>query len=495
MITGKNYIGNELKASGTNKFKSFNPSLNACNTWEFIESTTAEVEFSAEKAWDAFKCYRKTTPAERASFLEAIAFEIELLGDELLDVYMLESGLPKERAGAEKARTLLQLRSFSSFLRENEPLFSVNNGVHQFLNKKLLPLGPVVVFGASNFPLAYSTAGGDTASAFAAGCPVIVKSHPMHPATGELVASAIVKAVVSTGMPDGVFSNLNCADHRVGMQLVQHEKVKAVGFTGSLKGGRALFDLANGRPEPIPVFAEMGSTNPIVISEKSLKEKADFWAEKIADSMLQSAGQFCTSPGLIFAVDSPELSSFSQKLAEIIGNSSGDVMLGQSIKQNFLNQKTKLIQQAAMTVLTNNRTKEILYSEPAILLTDGQSFKRNKTLHEEVFGSFAIIVKCKDQIELNEVIENLEGQLTGTIILEDEELPRFTETIETLQYRVGRLIFNGVPTGVEVSQQMNHGGPYPASTDSRYTAVGADAIYRWLRPISFQNVPIKLMKL
>jgi len=492
MITGKNFIGNETVASSGKHFKTFNPALNQFNKWSFIEATVEEVNLASEKAWIAFKEFRKTTSDQRALFLEAIADEIESLGEELIEIYTLESGLPESRAFAEKKRTLFQLRTFASYLRENKAQFSIEQYSSQFLKKKVIPLGPVVVFGASNFPLAYSTAGGDTASALAAGCPVIVKSHPMHAGTGELVASAVIKAGISTGMPDGVFSNLNCADHRIGIQLVQHEKMKAVGFTGSLNGGRALFDLANRRPEPIPVFAEMGSTNPIVISEKILHNEAVFWAESLAESMLQSAGQFCTSPGLILAVDSPELSIFSQLLVDKIEKSKGEVMLGKSIKESFERQKDTMLDQPSVSTLVEKSNSKSLFSEPTILTVDGATFLANKTLHEEVFGSFALIVKCKDQIELKTIIENLAGQLTGTLLIDDSELEKYSELIENFQYRVGRLIFNGVPTGVEVSQQMNHGGPYPASTDSRFTAVGTDSIFRWLRPVCFQNVPREL---
>lgn len=490
MITGRNFVGFDLGALGAKQFRTFSPRLSEFNPWIFTEATESEVNLSAEKAWLAFKQYRKTTPSQRAFFLEAIADEIEILGDKLIEVYMLESGLPENRAIAERTRTLFQLRSFAVFLRETGSIFEVDSECAELLKKKLIPLGPVVVFGASNFPFAYSTAGGDTASALAAGCPVIVKSHPMHAGTGELVASAVIKASISNGMPDGVFSNLNCEDHRVGVQLVQHELVKAVGFTGSLIGGRALFDLANSRPEPIPVFAEMGSTNPIVISEKTLSDKAEFWAEKIADSILQSAGQFCTSPGLILAVNSPELDVFSQILTEKIEKKDNELMLGQSIKDSFIAQKTMMYEQKSTIVLSDKLANKSIYSEPTILTTDGNTFLNNKKLHEEVFGSFAIIVKCKNRSELETIIENLEGQLTGTLLVDEAELESYSELIENFQYRVGRLIFNGVPTGVEVSQKMNHGGPYPASTDSRFTAVGSDSIFRWLRPICYQNYPI-----
>ncbi|MEJ6615898.1 MAG: aldehyde dehydrogenase (NADP(+)) [Crocinitomicaceae bacterium] len=489
MITGKNYIGNDLVANGKNTFKTFSPVLNDFNSWNFVEATDEEVKLAADNAWIAFNAFRKTTCDQRALFLETIGDEIELLGDELIEVYILESGLPEPRAIAELTRTLFQLRSLATFLKENKSLFSVENNTKYFLRKKLIPLGPVVVFGASNFPFAYSTAGGDTASAFAAGCPVIVKSHPMHAGTSELVASVIIKAILYTGMPDGVFSNLNCADYRVGTELVKNNYVKAAGFTGSIKGGRAIFDLANQREEPIPVFAEMGSINPIVISEKSLVEKSDFWADKIGDSMLQSAGQFCTSPGVILAINSPNLDTFSQKLVDKIENSKSELMLGKSIKASFSDQKSNMIGHESTLVLTNTNANDSLFSEPTVLTTEGESFLTNKELRQEVFGSFMIIVKCKNIEELETIVENLEGQLTGTIICSLSELESYSEVIEQLQYRVGRLIFNGVPTGVEVSQKMNHGGPYPASTDSRFTAVGSDAIFRWLRPICFQNIP------
>ena len=487
MITGKNYVGYNLMGTGTTKFRTFSPLLNKFNSWDFIEATDSEVNLAVDKAWDAFKQYRKRTPAERAMFLELIATEIELLGDKLIEVYMLESGLTESRAIAERTRTLLQLRSFAAYLKENDSMFSIHPKSTELLSKKFIPLGPVVIFGASNFPLAYSTAGGDTVSALAAGCPVIVKSHPMHAGTGELVAAAVIKAALSAGMPDGVFSNLNCADHRVGIQLVQHNSIKAVGFTGSLKGGRALFDIANRRPEPIPVFAEMGSTNPIVISEKTLSKKSAYWAEKIVESMIQSAGQFCTSPGLILAVDSADLTVFSELLTKKIESKNSDLMLGQGIKDSFSEQKAMRLAQKTISVLSDKFTNNTLDSEPTILMTSGESFINNKLLHEEVFGSFLILVKCKNQLELETIIENLDGQLTGTLLVDELEMENYSRLIESFQYRVGRLIFNGVPTGVEVSQQMNHGGPYPASTDSRFTAVGTDSIFRWLRPVCYQN--------
>lgn len=493
MITGKNYVGNDLVAEGDIQFKTFNPVSRIENEWDFIEATEDELTIAVEKAYNAFKIFRRTSKEERTTFLETIATEIKKIKKELIHVYMNESGLPKSRAEAELTRTLFQLTSFADFIRNDEIIESKADGSN--LIKKYLPIGPVVVFGASNFPFAYSTAGGDTVSAFAAGCPVIVKSHPMHAGTGEMVASAVVKAVIECKLPDGVFSNLNGVNHNVGVSLIKNKRIKAVGFTGSLKGGRAIFDVANQRDEPIPVFAEMGSINPIIITNQSLKVKADFWVDKIGDSILQNAGQFCTSPGLILAVASPELNEFKQKLAEKLNASDPETMLGRSIKSSFLSQKEKVTQQKGVSVLTKLFSGNGLFSQPTVAVVDSENFKENNVLQEEVFGSFVLVVSCKNEADLLEIIEGLNGQLTGTFICEKEELEQKIEIIDSLQNRVGRLIFNGVPTGVQVTKNMSHGGPYPASTDARFTAVGTDSILRWLRPMCYQNIDPKDLEL
>lgn len=489
MITGKNYVGNVLIAEGNFKFKTYNPVLEEENNWDFIEATEAEVRVASEKAHNAFKIFRKTSKIERATFLETIVIEIEKVKDELINVYMIESGFPEFRANAELTRTLFQLSSFADLIRNNGIIQTVDDG--SGLIKKYLPIGPVVVFGASNFPFAYSTVGGDTVSAFAAGCPVIVKSHPMHAGTGEMVASAVVKAVIKCKMPDGIFSNLNGVNHSIGVSLIKNKRIKAVGFTGSLKGGRAIFDIANQREEPIPVFAEMGSINPIVITNQSLKVKTDFWVNNIGNSILQSAGQFCTSPGLILAVNSTELTVFSQKLAQKLDESTPETMLGTSIKASFLSQKDRVTKQNGVSLLTKLITENGLFSQPTVAIVDAENFKVNDVLQEEVFGSFVLIVFCKNEVDLLEVIEGLNGQLTGTFIFEKEGLEEKFEIIDALQNKVGRLIFNGVPTGVQVTKNMSHGGPYPASTDVRFTAVGTDSILRWLRPICYQNIDSK----
>ena len=500
-ITGKNYIGSQLSAEGKITFQTINPITNTKNEWVCIEATSEEIEKATALAWSAFKEYRKTPDVKRANFLDEIANEIENLGENLLQTYCAESGLPEGRAKLERGRTLFQLRTFAEFIRTKN-WRATHIDVAQpdrtpqpksDLRKTVVPLGPIAVFGSSNFPFAYSTAGGDTASAFAAGCPVIVKSHPMHAGTGELVASAIIKAAEKTGMPNGVFSNLNSSGIQVGVQLVNDKNIKAVGFTGSIRGGRALFDLANQRPEPIPVFAEMGSINPVIITQKSLEKKGAQWAETYANSITLGTGQFCTKPGLILGLDSTSFENFAKILAEKIVAIQPTCMLHPSIKNSFSKLKNEVATQANVSMLTEPIRVAENFADQAIAIVNGKDFLGNPKLHQEVFGPFCLLVQCESEGELLTIIENLEGQLTGTIIAEEDEFQSLKKIIDELQNRVGRIIFNGVPTGVEVCPSMQHGGPYPASTDSRFTAVGTDSIQRWLRPISYQDFPQELL--
>ena len=502
MITGKNYIGNQLSATGNKTFKTFNPLLNIENEWEITEASTNEVNQAAELASEAFKTYSKISGAKKAVFLRAIAEEIEALGDELLQVYSSESGLPNGRAMGERGRTLGQLRAFANHVEEGnwvdasidtaqpdrQPMPKVD------LRKMNIPLGPVVVFGASNFPFAFSTAGGDTAAALAAGCPVIVKSHPMHAATGEMVSSAVIKAAEKTGMPNGVFSNLNSSGIEVGQALVQHPKVKAVGFTGSIRGGRALFDLASKRDEPIPVLAEMGSVNPVLILPQALKNRAEDLAKTYSGSITLGTGQFCTNPGLIIGIKSEGLTNFVNTLAEEIVKVEPSCMLHPNIAGAYETNKTKALSQNKLKVLAGyeNEVKPN-FARQVVTTVEGETFLSNPTLHHEVFGPYSLVVQCQNAAQLETIISNLEGQLTGTIISDDNEIETFTSTVNALQNRVGRIIFNGVPTGVEVCPSMHHGGPYPASTDSRFTAVGVDSIKRFVRPFSFQDWPKELL--
>ena len=502
MTTGKNYIGNSLSAKGAITFKTFNPILNIENELTFYEASNDELEEAVNLASIAFKEFRKTTGKQKALFLNTIADEILALDDLLIETYCSETGLPAGRAKGERGRTIGQLRNFANLVAEGSWVeASIDTADPERtpapkpdLRKMLIPLGPIVVFGASNFPLAYSTAGGDTAAAFAAGCPVIVKSHPMHAGTGELVASAIVKAAMATGMPNGVFSNLNSSGIAVGVDLVKHPKVKAVGFTGSIKGGRALLDLAAKREEPIPVFAEMGSVNPVVILPEALYKNGKNLAKTYAGSITLGTGQFCTNPGLLLGIKSAELTAFIQNLGKEILQIQPSVMLHPTIIGAYEANKDNTIAQSNIEVVAQyNDEVQPNFAQQVITTVEGQTFLDNSTLHQEVFGPFSMVVQCKDSRQLEEIISQLEGQLTGTIIAENDEIVSHSKIIEALQNRVGRIIYNGVPTGVEVSPSMVHGGPYPSSTDSRFSAVGINSIKRWVRPFSFQDWPNSLL--
>jgi len=498
MITGKNFIGNVLSATGLKTFKTFNPKKNKENKYVFVEASTSEIEIAVSLAKDAFKTYREISGNQKSNFLNEIACQIEILGEELIEIYSEESGLTRERAISERGRTIFQLQSFANLAKEGswvnaiietadvnrKPIPKVD------LRKMSIPLGPVVVFGASNFPLAYSTAGGDTVAALAAGCPVIVKSHPMHAGTGELVASAIIKAAEITGMPNGVFSNLNSSGIEVGTILVKHPQIKAVGFTGSVQGGRALFNLASQRAEPIPVFAEMGSVNPVILLPKALNNNAEKWAKIYANSVTLGSGQFCTNPGLMLGMKSPELTYFMEVLAKEIIKIEPSCMLHPNIIGNFEKNKLKMQQQKGLHTIAN-LTDDVTtnYGRQIVTTVEGSTFLDNPQLHQEVFGPFTMVVQCENSNQLEEIIYNLEGQLTGTILSDEKEISNYKNIIASLKNRVGRIIFNGVSTGVEVCEAMQHGGPYPASTDSRFTAVGVQSIKRWVRPVSFQNWP------
>lgn len=499
-ITGKNRIGNTTSALGTVSFKTFNPVLNEETPYTFTEASKEEVDQAARLATDAFKIYRSISPKQKADFLKKIADEIMDLGDSLIHVYCEESGLPEGRAKGERGRTVGQLQKFADLLEDGswvEATIDTADADRQppkpDLRKMLVPLGPVVVFGASNFPLAFSTAGGDTAAALAAGCPVIVKSHPMHAGTGELVSSAIHKAAEKTGMPNGVFSNLNSSGIEVGAQLVKHPLVKGVGFTGSIKAGRALYDLAAQRPEPIPVFAEMGSINPVILLPGAIKERSQELATNYAQSITLGSGQFCTNPGLILSFKGDELDKFTENLSKAIKDIAPSSMLHPNICKNYNSAKNDTLQQSGVSLKVSVPAEKDNFGETAIALVDGSTFIKNTKLHEEVFGPFSIIVACKDVEEMNTILSELDGQLTGTVLASEAELQKYGQTIETLKNRVGRIIFNGAPTGVEVSPAMEHGGPYPASTDSRFTSVGVHSIKRWVRPLSFQNWPNSML--
>ena len=502
MISGTNFIGNKSSKKGSTTFKTFNPRENIDTEWNFYEATSAEIDEAVALATDAYKIYKDFSGIKKAEFLESIALEIEALGDELIATYCKESGLPEGRARGERGRTMGQLRSFAALLKDGSWVEAVIEKAQPNrepipkadIRKMLFPLGPVVVFGASNFPLAFSTAGGDTASALAAGCPVIVKSHPMHAGTGELVASAIIKAARKTEMPNGVFSNLNSSGIAVGQQLVKHPKVKAVGFTGSINGGTALYRLANERNEPIPVFAEMGSINPVVVLPSVLEQEGDTWAAKYASSITLGAGQFCTNPGLILGLKGSKWDEFIRTLSEEILKLEPTCMLHPNIHAKYIEGKTALSSQGGVAIMADyDKTTEANTAQPSIVKVSGAEFLANSKLHKEVFGPFSVVVSCDNASELEKVLSRLEGQLTGTVLGSEDDLSEYLNVVDALQSRVGRILFNGVPTGVEVCSSMVHGGPFPASTDARFTSVGTSAIKRWVRPVSFQDWPNKFL--
>jgi NADP-dependent aldehyde dehydrogenase len=502
MITGSNFIGAKRSALGNKTYTTFNPLLNAANEAVFTEAITEEVDEAIALATKAFPTFSQMSGIRKAAFLNAIADEILALDDTLIQVYCSETGLPEGRAKGERGRTVGQLRSFASLVEEGSWVeATIDTAIpdrapmpKSDIRKMLIPLGPVVVFGASNFPLAYSTAGGDTAAALAAGCPVIVKSHPMHAGTGELVAGAIIKAAQDTGMPDGVFSNMNSSGIEVGQKLVQHPGVKAVGFTGSIKGGRALYDMAAQREEPIPVFAEMGSINPVVFLSEALIQRGEGLAKTYASSITLGTGQFCTNPGLLLGVKGESLDAFIEKLGSEIQAIQPSVMLHPNIMGAYEANASRAISQPNTTVVADYQGDIAAnFAKPIITTVEGSTFLENPTLHHEVFGPFSLVVQCNDIAQLEEVVLALEGQLTGTVISDNNELNQHPEIVTALQKRVGRIIFNGVPTGVEVCPSMVHGGPYPASTDSRFTAVGIHSIKRWVRPFSYQDWPNELL--
>lgn len=461
----------------------------------YKDITTAEIESVLEKAVQAFHQYKKYSLKQRADFMRTIAAEIEALGDELLTTAHEETNLPLARLTGERARTMFQLTSYAAATEAGDWLgASIDTANAERTppkpdtRKMLVPLGPVVVFGASNFPFAYSTAGGDTACAFAAGCPVIVKAHPAHAKTSKLVASAIEKAIEKCNMPRGIFAHVYGVGFEVGEYLAKHEAVKAIGFTGSFSGGKALFDIANQRKTPIPVFAEMGSVNPVFLLPEKLAHETESLAKQLAGSVTLGTGQFCTNPGLIVAVNSEPLSKFIQHLKNEIEVLMPTAMLHKGIADNYSKKLAEALAQKGVQVISEANTKATTaQGQITIATVTGEIFLNNPVLHEEVFGPYSLIIQCKDENELVAVANAMEGQLTTTLMATPNDIKSHQQLLNEVQEICGRLIFNNVPTGVEVALSMHHGGPYPSSTDSRFTSVGADGIKRFARPLCYQN--------
>ncbi len=435
----------------------------------------------------AFELYKHINNTAKALLLESIANEIELLGDLLIDTASVETNLPATRLIGERGRTTMQLRMFANMLREGSWVDAV---IDNDIRKMLIPIGPIVVFGASNFPFAYSTAGGDTASALAAGCTVVVKAHPAHLQTSILVANAIAKAMRDHHLPEHIFQHVEDYSFEVGKALVQDPLTAGVGFTGSASGGNALCKYASDRKYPIPVFAEMGSVNPVVLLPETVSKNAVSIAQQYAASITLGMGQFCTKPGILLAIESPELQQFLSTLVAAIDAIAPAKMLHQGIHDAYQSKYQKALIQKGVEQL--NKNLHHLNTEmpiPIIAKVSGQDFLLNELLHEEIFGPYSLIVCCKDEIELRAVHQSLKGQLTTTIMGTDNDFSIFSSFISESINIAGRIVFNGVPTGVEVCNAMVHGGPSPASSDSRFTAVGVNAVKRWVRPICYQNAP------
>ncbi len=465
----------------------------------FDEASAGQIDRALIAAEQAFEVLRQLPAEQRAAFIDRVAEEILALGDELIERAHAESALPKERLTGERGRTVNQLKAFAEVVREGswvEARIDRAQPDRQPLPKPdirrmQIPVGPVVVFAASNFPLAFSVAGGDTASAWAAGCPVVVKAHPAHPATSEMVGRAVARAAAATGMPNGIFSLLHGVSHELGMGLVKHHLTKAVGFTGSLRAGRALFDAAAQRPEPIPVFAEMGSINPVFILPGALCERAEALAEGLKGSVTLGVGQFCTCPGLAVGLRDENFARFAGKLGELIASAVPGPMLYPGIAQAYATGVARLSALSGVQAVTAHATPDVAKNEAgaALFTTDAATFLRQHDLSEELFGPSTVVVGCADRSELETLARKLAGHLTATIHGTSADLAEYRWLVDILATKAGRLLFNGYPTGVEVCPSMQHGGPYPATTDARTTSVGTAAIQRFARPVAYQNFP------
>jgi NADP-dependent aldehyde dehydrogenase len=499
-LTGANLIGTRESREGDAVFRAQEPTTGAVLDPEFAEATPEEIEAAVRAAAAAFEVYAASPPPDRASFLRAIAGHIGALGDALLERAEAETALPRPRLTGERARTANQARLFADVVEEGswvdaridralpdrEPLPRPD------LRRMLVPLGPVAVFGASNFPLAFSVAGGDTVSALAAGCPVVVKAHPAHPGTSELAGRAILAAARETGMPDGVFSLVQGPATAVGQALVTNPAIQAVAFTGSFRGGRALFDAAARRDRPIPVFAEMGSANPVFILPGALGESGAAIAEALAASVTLGCGQFCTSPGLVFLPPGADADAFLQELGRRLGSAPAGTMVHRGIKASYdaeLKEMTSLPGVDVAVRATARGPHAETEAQAALLVVDRSAWSGQPRLGRELYGPATLVVRCESPEAMAEAARALDGHLTATVHATEDDLASYPQLLGILRGKAGRLLVGGVPTGVEVSAAMHHGGPWPATTDSRATSVGTAAILRFARPVCFQNVP------
>jgi NADP-dependent aldehyde dehydrogenase len=496
MLTGKHLIAGDW-VLGEATFRSSPAQGEAL---EYSVGTPVHVDRAVRAAEAAFAAFGQISREERAVFLERIADEIEARGPEITAIGTGETGLPAARLDGERGRTTGQLRLFAAHIRKGDYLDRRHDAAlpdrkplpRPDLKLVQRPIGPVAVFGASNFPLAFSTAGGDTASALAAGCPVVVKGHSAHPGTAEIVAQAIAAAIAALGLHPGIFSLIQGGRRDVGEALVQHPLIRAVGFTGSLAGGRALFDLCVRRPDPIPFFGELGSVNPTFLLPAALKARGAQIAAGWVGSLTQGAGQFCTNPGLVIAIDGTEIDAFERAAAAGLAGVAAQTMLTDGIAQAYRDGQARISAAPGVTALvetesTARQANPNLYSVPS------DAFRQTHALGEEVFGPLGLVVRAKDEADLLALAAGVEGQLTCTLHLDAADHPLAQRLLPVLERKAGRILANGFPTGVEVADTMVHGGPYPASTNFGATSVGTLSIRRWLRPVCYQNIPDDLL--
>ena len=501
-LTGHMLIGASRKAGDQGQLHAVNPATGEQLQPAYLLGGRQDVNQACALAQTAFASYRQATPVQRAQLLETIAQQIEALGDSLIERAMAETGLPRARLEGERGRTCGQLRLFAqtltageqsrarldSAMPERKPLPRAD------LRQRQIPLGPVAVFGASNFPLAFSVAGGDTAAALAAGCPVVVKAHSAHPGTSELVGSAIAQAVADCGLAEGVFSLLYGAGNEVGTALVANSAIQAVGFTGSRAGGLALLRVAQARPQPIPFYGELSAVNPVLLLPGALAARGADLGRQFVASLTMGAGQFCTNPGLLIALDSPGLDSFVEAACAALGDSQAQTMLTPGIHLAY--------ERGLEQLQANDQAQQLAAGVPAagpnacqaaLFSTSAMAFLADTSLHQENFGASSLLVRCANEDELFAVVQQLEGQLTATLQLADSDQPLARQLLPLLEDKAGRILANGWPTGVEVCNAMVHGGPWPATTDSRVTSVGTAAMERFQRPVCYQDLPEALL--
>lgn len=501
-LSGQLVVGQRRIAGSAGAFHAVNPATGEILAPAFSAAAAAQVDLAASLAQEAFDSYRETSGEQRANFLEKIADGIEALGATLLERTLAETALPLARLQGERARTTGQLRMFAEVARSglwqtpalDRELPERQPGRRPDLRTRLIPLGPVAVFGASNFPLAFSVAGGDTAAALAAGCPVIVKAHPSHPGTSEVVAAVIQAAAKDCGLPEGVFSMVAGPANEVGQRLVSHPALQAVAFTGSRAGGLALCRLAQQRAQPIPVYAEMSAINPVFVLPHALANRAGAIATGFVDSLLLGGGQFCTNPGVVLGIGGPQWDTFCAAVVAEVGQRPAATLLNAGMQQAY---RAGLARLAGVTGV--ERVAQGQWSEGAcavqasVFLVDADSFMAQPTLHDEVFGPCSLLVRCRDLQQMRAVAEQLEGQLTATLQLDPADVAAARQLLPVLERKAGRLLINGFPTGVEVAHAMVHGGPFPATSDARGTSVGSRAIERFLRPVCYQDFPTELL--